>query len=178
MYWPSLSDCRPIGTTFRNNTTIRKFHEFVYFKLTTLANGAFEGGGIAEITFPTSLRNIGTSVNCYCFRNCLNLTSLKFNEGLTTTYDRWCWGSRNITLIDFPSTTTSLQGYSIQPYDANQKNYIIICRAVTPPGLGSNSYTTKLTAVYVPDGSVSAYKTASVWSGISAKIKPLSEYTG
>lgn len=167
-----------IGTAFRNNTTIRKFHEFVYFKLTTLANGAFEESGIAEITFPTSLRNIGTSVNSHCFRKCLNLTTLKLNEGLTTTYDRWCWGSRNITLIDFPSTMKTMNGYSLQPYDTNQKNFIVICRAVTPPNLGSNNYLSKLTAVYVPDESVSAYKAASVWSGIAAKIKPLSEYTG
>lgn len=144
----------------------------------TLSNGAFEGSGIAEITFPTSLKTIGTSVNCYSFRNCLNLSSIVLNEGFTTSYDRWCWGSKNITLLDFPSTTTSLQGYSIQPYDASQKNYIIICRAVTPPSLGSNGYTTKVTSVYVPDESVSAYKAASVWSGLSSKIKPLSEYTG
>ena len=150
----------------------------MFFNLITLANGAFEGSGIAEITFPTSLRNIGTSVNSYCFRNCLNLTTLKFNEGLTTTYDRWCWGSRNITLIDFPSTMKTMNGYSLHPYDVNQKNFIVICRAVTPPSLGSNGYLSRLTAVYVPDDSVSAYKAASVWSGIAAKIKPLSEYTG
>lgn len=72
----------------------------------------------------------------------------------------------------------TMNGYSIQPYDANQRNFIVICRAVTPPSLGSNSYLTKLTTVYVPDESVSAYKSASVWSGIAAKIKPLSEYTG
>ena len=74
---------------------------------------------------------------------------------------------------------TTLTGYGIHPYSSsNQKNYIVICRAVTPPSLGSNNYLTKLTAVYVPDDSVSAYKAASVWSGLASKIKPLSEYTG
>ena len=83
-----------------------------------------------------------------------------------------------MTLIDFPSTMKTMYGYSLHPYSANQKNFIVICRAVTPPSLGSNGYLSMLTAVYVPDESVSAYKAASVWSGIAAKIKPMSEYTG
>ena len=89
------------------------------------------------------------------------------------------WGSRNITLIDLPSTITTLTGYGIHTYNSSgQANYKVIVRATTPPGLGSNSYLNKLTAVYVPDDSVSAYKAASVWSGFASKIKPLSEYTG
>ena len=176
---PFRWDCRPIGTAFQSNSIIRNFNEFQYFtKLATLANNAFNGSGIAQITFPISLTTIGTSTYCHTFLDCLNLRKLIFNEGFAFAHDRCIWGCKNITLLDFPSTTTTLQGYSIQCYDSvNQKNYVIICRAITPPALGSISYTNKLTAVYVPDESVSAYKTASVWSGIAAKIKPLSEYT-
>ena len=147
----------------------------MYFKLTSLANKAFRSSGLSEITFPTSLRTIGAEV----FSGCSNLTSLILNEGATSTGQQWLWSSSNITLIDLPTTMTTLTGYGIHPYSSsNQKNYIVICRAVTPPSLGSNNYLTKLTAVYVPDDSVSAYKAASVWSGLASKIKPLSEYTG
>lgn len=150
----------------------------MYFKLTTLANGAFEGSGIAQITFPSTMTTLGTGTYCYCFKDCLNLTSVIFPDGLTFVHDRCFWGSKNITLIDFPSTTTTLQNYAIQSYHSSgQKNYVIICRAVTPPSLGSTSYTTKLTAVYVPDDSVSAYQAASVWSDIASKIKSMSEHT-
>ena len=125
------------------------------------------------------MTTLGTGTYCYCLKDCLNLTSVILPEGLTFVHDRCFWGSKNITLIDFPSTIATLQTYAIQPYHSSgQKNYVIICRAVTPPSLGSTSYTTKLTAVYVPDDSVSAYQTASVWSGIASIIKPISEYTG
>ena len=100
-------------------------------------------------------------------------------EGVTTIGNQCFWNSRNITLIDLPSTITTLNNYGIHTYAASgQKNYVVICRAATPPTLGSNNYLTNLTAVYVPDDSVSAYKTATTWSGFAAKIKPLSEYTG
>lgn len=119
------------------------------------------------------MTTLGTGTYCYCLKGCLNLTSVIFPEGLTFVHDRCFWGSKNITLIDFPSTTTTLQNYAIQTYDSSaQKNYVIVCRAITPPALGSTSYTTpKLTAVYVPDDGVSAYKTASVWSNIASIIK-------
>lgn len=105
------------------------------------------------------------------------MTSIKLIEGVTSTGQQWIWCSRNIVLIDLPSTIKTLTGYGIHTYDSRKEvNYKVICRAVTPPTLGSNSYLSKLTAVYVPDESVDAYKAASVWSGIAAKIKPLSEY--
>lgn len=166
---------KPIGTAFRNNTTIRKFHEFQYFRLSSIAGSAFDGSGISEITFPTTLRTVGDNA----FIRCYNLTSMVLNEGVTSTGQQWLWGDRNITLIDLPTTIRTLTGYGIHTYaSSNQKKYIVICRAITPPSLGSNGYLTNLTAVYVPDESVNAYKTATTWSGIASKIKPLSEYTG
>ena len=166
--------CNPIGTAFRNNTTIRKFHEFQYFRLSSIADNAFNSSGIAEITFPSTLRTIGGSA----FATCLNLTSMVLIEGVTTVGYQWLWGSRYITLIDLPSTIRTLNTYGIHPYNTNQVNFKVICRAVTPPSLGSNNYLSRLTAVYVPDESVSAYKAATTWSGIASKIKSLSEYTG
>ena len=170
----SSDGIRAIGTAFRNNTTIRKFHEFQYFRLSSIADNAFNRSGITELTFPSTLRTIGGSAFSYC----LNLTSIKLIEGVVSTGQQWIWGSRNIALIDLPSTMKTLTGYGIQPYDSSQVYFIVICRAVTPPSLGSNGYLSRLTAVYVPNESVSAYKAASVWSGIAAKIKPLSEYIG
>lgn len=164
-----------VGTAFRDNTTIRKFHEFQHFRLSSIADSAFRSSGIAEITFPATLRTVGGSA----FLGCYNLTSMILNEGVTSTGQQWLWGCRNITLIDLPTTIRTLTGYGIHTYaSSGQKKYIVICRAVTPPGLGSNGYLTNLTAVYVPDDSVSAYKAATTWSGFAAKIKPMSEYTG
>lgn len=53
---------------------------------------------------------------------------------------------------------------------------IVICRATTPPSIVSNSFSRcPITNIYVPDGSVSAYQTASNWSAYATLIKPLSE---
>ena len=169
-----------VGTIFRNNTTIRKFNEFQYFtSITSLSNNAFASSGIAEITFPTSLRTIGGTGNyASVFQLCTNLTQMILNEGVTSVGDRWIWGSKNIKLIDFPSTITTMRGYGIQPYDSKQVNFNIICRAVTPPSLGSSGYLTKLVKVYVPDNSVDTYKAANKWKDFATKIVGLSTYTG
>ncbi len=165
-----------IGTVFKENTTIRKFNEFQYFtKVSSLSTNAFSKSGIAEITFPTSMRTIGQQA----FLNCTRLSSLILNEGATTTKEQWVWGAKNIVLIDLPSTVTTLTGYGIQPYGSSgQKNYNVICRAITPPTLGSSSYLTKLVKVYVPDNSVAAYKAANKWKDFATKIVGLSTYTG
>lgn len=169
-----------ISTIFKNNKSIRKFNEFQYFtSITSLSNSAFASSGIAEITFPTSLRTIGGTGNyANVFQSCTNLTQMILNEGVTSVGDRWLWGARNIKLIDFPSTITAIRGYGIQPYATNQVNFNIICRAVTPSTLGSSSYLTKLVKVYVPDNSVDTYKAANKWKDFATKIVGLSTYTG
>ena len=107
-------------------------------------------------------------------------------EGVTTIGDT-SFGNYNCTsrdLIDLPSTLKSVI------YFGFYAPKILICRAVTPPS-ASNSYNylwasgNSNTALYVPDGSVDAYKAHAKWSkmgtggtSIVNRIKPLSEYTG
>ena len=57
---------------------------------------------------------------------------------------------------------------------------IIICNAVTPPTIQRDitSGSDNVTAIYVPDESVTSYKTAAYWSAKASKIKGLSEYPG
>ena len=52
-----------LETVFKSNSIIKSFNEFKYFtKVTTLANPAFEGSMVAQITFPSTIRyrNIAT----------------------------------------------------------------------------------------------------------------------
>lgn len=164
-----------VGTTFRNNTIIRKFNEFRLFTNVTLtSSSAFNSSGISEFTVSPKFRTFAYQTFGYC----TNLTEIRLTEGVTTLGDQWVWGCKNITLIDLPSTITTITGAGIHTYaSSGQKNYIVICRAVTPPTLGSSNYLTKLTAVYVPDESVDAYKTATKWKDFASKIKSMSEYT-
>ena len=161
-----------VGTAFASKS-FSTFHEFQYFTgVTALGTGAFKSNTMSAITLPSSLRTIGKQA----FQLCTNLTQMIVPEGVTATGEQWVWGCKKMSLIDLPSTVTTLTGYGIQPYDSKQVNYIVICRAVTPPTLGSYNYLTKLTAVYVPDDSVDAYKAKATWSNFSGKIHPLSDY--
>ena len=57
---PSLSDCRPIGTAFKNNTKIISIKELKSFCFTSLQNDdPFRGSSnITVIEFPSTLRAI------------------------------------------------------------------------------------------------------------------------
>ena len=163
-----------IGTVFKGKTAITSFTEFQYFTgVNSIATQGFRGcSGMTEITLPNSIRSIGQSA----FQSCGNLTSFTVNEGCTSTGQQWIWDCSKIVLIEFPSTITTLTGYGIQPYKANHISYNVKIYATTPPSLGNSGYATGLQGIYVPDGSVDAYKAKSVWSDFATKIKPLSEY--
>ena len=55
----------------------------------------------------------------------------------------------------------------------------LVVKAATPPTLASNALNGcfKLTAIYVPDQAVEAYKAATNWIGYAAKIQPLSGFS-
>ena len=55
----------------------------------------------------------------------------------------------------------------------------LVVKAATPPTLASNALNGcfKLTAIYVPDKAVEAYKAATNWIGYATKIQPLSGFS-
>ena len=55
----------------------------------------------------------------------------------------------------------------------------LVVKAATPPTLASNALNGcgNLTAIYVPDEAVEAYKAATNWIGYAAKIQPLSGFS-
>ena len=164
-----------VGTVFASKN-ISTFHEFQYFTgVTSLGTTAFKSCTMSAITLPSSLRTIGKQA----FQLCTNLTQMIVPDGVISTGEQWVWACKKMALIDLPTTITTLTGYGIHPYDSKQVNYIVICRAVIPPTLGNSnlSYLSKMTAVYVPDGSVDAYKAKTKWADFAAKIHPLSDYT-
>ena len=101
-----------------------------------------------------------------------SITSVKFNDGFTNILSMTFDYCRSLSLIDLPSTITSIAIYAFRSI---KSNCTIVCRALTPPVLG-NQVIFIPSSIYVPDESVEAYKTASVWSAYATKIKPLSEY--
>ena len=84
----------------------------------------------------------------------------------------------SLWLAILPST------YNLSKWNAfrNTSLSVLICKATTPPTLneGNNFTGTPLEngtgTIYVPDGSVEAYKTATNWSRMANVIRPLSDF--
>lgn len=81
----------------------------------------------------------------------------------------------NVTFIHLPETITEI-GERAMGGNINLKEVII--DAITPPSIGTNVFASAHAdlTIYVPDGSVDAYKSASNWSAYAGRIKPLSLY--
>jgi hypothetical protein len=75
-----------------------------------------------------------------------------------------------LTLIDLPSTVTSVGQYS-----GSGNVTTFICRAITPPTLTRAIIINGNGKIYVPDQSIADYKAASNWSTHSSKIVGISQ---
>ena len=144
------------------------FKEYPRLLNVTLSNGvksigseAFDNSGLQSIVIPNSVETIGANA----FENCVNLSSVILPEGLTKIPD-WafagCSNLKSITVnwsepIDL-ATPASVRGLQTRS-DGNT-----VFEGVD-----------KATCIlYVPNGSVEAYKAAEVWKEFKI-IKPISE---
>lgn len=117
----------------------------------SLENGCFSHSGLEYIELPKGLTSLASSV----FRDNLNLkTVIARCENLSA------YGG-NQTFYNCPA----LESFVIYQ--------------TTPPVLGWNCFmNTDNCIFYVPDTVVDTYKSASGWSNMASRIKPLSSYAG
>lgn len=128
-----------------------------------------------DVVIPEGCTKIGQKALCY-----LHLNSLSIPETVTSIGD-YNQYALQLPVFDIPSSVTKIGQYVIGGnYDSNVKNVpIVICRAVTPPTLGTvKANGGAHQAIYVPDESVEAYKAATNWSAFADIILPLSQYKG
>lgn len=137
--------------------------------VTTIGSNAFYNHKINKLVIPDNVTSIDNNA-FYSTGASSNFDSVKVGNGCTTI------GTSGLAFtfksIDIGSGITSIGNYGIKSNSCTT----IICRATTPPTCGGSAFVnTKLTGIYVPDGSVNAYKSASFWSMYSDKIHPLSD---
>lgn len=138
----------------------------------TVVYSHFGYSGVESVRINENMRYIGYG----SFYNCQKLHELIIEEGLEdlgeSSFGR-CTSLLNVTL------PKSIKKIGALAFVECLLQWVIV-RAEQPPTLvntnaflitGGASY-----PIYVPDASVDAYKGASVWSGLAARIKPLSEF--
>lgn len=114
--------------------------------ITKIRDTAFYGRtSLTSVTIPDSVTSIG---GC-AFASCRSLPSVTIPDSVTTIGDRVfsiCESLKSVTVL-----------------------------ATTPPTLGSNAfqYTHSDLKIYVPSGSVNAYKRATNWSTYASKIQAI-----
>ena len=115
--------------------------------------------GCSATIIPESVTSIGS----YAFRNCSSLTAINIPEGVTSIGD---WAFRecsSLTSVTIPEGVRSIGNGAF--CDCSSLT-AITCNAITPPTVASLTFygVDKSIPVYVPAGSVEAYKSASYWS--------------
>ncbi len=156
------------GSIFAGNTVIERFNEFQYFTGLKAINGGFFKGctNLREVTLP-ALKVLGGA----CFMSS-GIENVIIPEGYEDIGENLCEKAYNCKLIDIPSTVKSIGKSLIRDL---KEVTTIICRATTPPTLGDWGYNGTPVAIYVPDESVAAYRSATNWNAYADRIKPLSE---
>jgi hypothetical protein len=136
--------------------------------VTTLGEGAFLKCAITSVYAP-SIGVLGT----LAFQDNEQLTSVDVKNA--TTIGNQCFtGCSSLEYIEFGENVTDILYAALSDCGSLTT---VVCRATTPPALGSSFLTNSNAAIiYVPDASVEAYKAATNWSQYQARIKPLSEY--
>lgn len=185
------NDCTSIGdNTFSGFTNV----SFVRLPNTVASIGdkAFLGAGaMTECQIPYGCQSIGasaftncmslmfvdlpdtiTSIGSAAFRDCLNFRYCSIPSGLTAIPSYCFYNCDGLSDIELPSSITSIGDSAFQECSGL---YTLTCNATTPPTLGNLALINTNTnlKIYVPSGSLNAYKNASGWSDYSNKIYPI-----
>ena len=163
--------------------------------VTSIGSYAFsECSSLTSVTIPNSVTSIGwfafsgccsltsvtigngvTSIEADAFSECSSLTSITIPNSVTSIGENAFWGCSSLTSITIPNSVKSIGD---ETFSGCSKLTSVTIEAETPPTLGSDAFNhTNNCPIYVPCGTLDAYKTA--WSAYASRIKyaPYSSYT-
>ena len=134
--------------------------------VTSIGNTTFsQCRSLTSIDMPDSVTSIGDSA----FGGCSSLTSIDIPSGVTSMGERTFRECSGLTSVTIPDSVTSIGNYAF--YHCSSLTSITV-EATTPATLGTDAfYNTNDCPIFVPCESVDTYKSASVWSGYSSRIK-------
>lgn len=109
-----------------------------------------------------SLPNTVTSMGERAFDGCKKLREVTLSSSLSAIKESTFAGCSQLKSITIPKAVSNIGNTAFDGCSALES---IFCEAVTPPTCGSNCFRNvdKYIPVYVPAGSIAAYKAASTW---------------
>lgn len=125
-------------------------------------------GGCKNTTIPNTVTSIGYEA----FYHCSGLTSISIPNSVTS-IDASAFGyCSGLTNVIIPASVTSI-GNNVFYYASTLSS--VTCMPTTPPTLGTNVFYSNASGrkIYVPSGSVDAYKTATNWSSYASTIQAI-----
>ena len=140
--------------------------------VTKIEDCAFGCSSLTSITIPEGVTSIGSEA----FYRCGSLASITIPESVTSIGESAFYNCRSLTAINIPEGVTSIGDYAFRSCSSLTS---ITCKALTPPAISSSTFSgvDKSIPVYVPVGSVEAYKAANYWKEFTNIQSLGNEYT-
>ena len=155
---------------FYNNTVITKFPELRYCTgLSDMIGGFYGCSSLTEVgRIPEGVTNMR-----WAFSGCSSLTDAPTIPDSVIEVRSLFSGCSNI--VNAPTISERVTDMSWTFRYCTKLDGIFIIRPSTPPTYLNTFQNVNVRTIYVPDGSVSTYKSASGWSAHSSIIYPISE---
>ena len=151
------------------------FFHFENLSGVTLPNSLIEIGEEAfyacsvlySVVIPNNVTSIGRLAFCSC-----GLRDVTFGNSVTTIEANAFVRCEKLRTVTLPSSVTSLGDGAFSHCHVLGT---VTCKATTPPTMGDAVFGDDrwLTSIYVPSGSVNAYKAADGWKDYASLIKPI-----
>ena len=151
------------------------FFHFENLSGVTLPNSLIEIGEEAfyacsvlySVVIPNNVTSIGRLAFCSC-----GLRDVTFGNSVTTIEANAFVRCEKLRTVTLPSSVTSLGDGAFSHCHVLGT---VTCKATIPPTMGNAVFGDDrwLTSIYVPSGSVNAYKTADGWKDYASLIKPI-----